>query len=62
VTPADHYIHHGVLVFDVTDVAEIGRRRGLEIRVVAKENGSSGRKLAHSADHEALTGATKPSE
>ena len=39
VTPADRILH-GVLVFSVKAINEIGRRRGREIRTWAKESGS----------------------
>jgi hypothetical protein len=39
VTPADRILH-GVLVFRVKAINEIGRRRGREIRTLAKESGS----------------------
>jgi hypothetical protein len=39
VTPADHLLE-AVASFDIKEVTEIGRRRGLEIREVAKEIGS----------------------
>jgi hypothetical protein len=39
VTPADQILH-GVLVFSVKAINEIGRRRGREIRTWAKESGS----------------------
>jgi hypothetical protein len=39
VTPVDQILH-GVLVFGVKAVKEIGRRRGREIRTLAEESGS----------------------
>jgi hypothetical protein len=38
VTPAERIIH-GVLVFNVKEIKQIGRRRGLEIRATVKESG-----------------------
>jgi hypothetical protein len=38
VTPAGRIIH-GVLVFNVKEIKQIGRRRGLEIRATVKESG-----------------------
>jgi hypothetical protein len=38
VTPADRMLH-GVLVFALKEFKTIGRRRSLEIRVMAKEFG-----------------------
>jgi hypothetical protein len=38
VTPTDRIIH-GVLVFNVKEIKQIGRRRGLEIRATVKESG-----------------------